>query len=53
MDYTWGQKYHEATDLKETEFQKMKKDLSGLIDKERRENGEKVKTLITDFKLDM
>ena len=36
LDYTWGEKYREATDLKETEFQKMKKDLTGLIDNERR-----------------
>ena len=53
LDYTWGEKYREATETKDAEYAKLKKDLQGLIDSERRAHNEKVKTLVTDFKQDM
>ena len=39
--------------LKDTEFDKMKKDLTSQLDSERRENAKKMQDLLNDFKQDM
>ena len=53
LDYTWGEKYREMNDVNETGYDKMKRDLQSLLDRERRENGEKVNKMLTEFKTDM
>ena len=53
LDYTWGEKYREMNFVNETGYDKMKRDLQSLLDRERRENGEKVNKMLTEFKTDM
>ena len=53
LDYSWGQKYKEMNQVRESEFDSMKRELEQQLDKEKRNNAEKVKSLLTDFKQDM
>jgi len=53
LDYTWGEKYREMNDVNEKEFDKMQRGLKSLLDRERRENTEKVNKMQSEFKTDM
>lgn len=53
LDYTWGEKYREMNDVNEKEFDKMQRGLKSLLDRERRENTEKVNKMLSEFKTDM